>query len=70
VSLRVRDIDVEVRQRRLRVRRPNALHDAKFRQIAECDRSGVERLGASSQAALLAAGGAVSAARARSGTTK
>jgi hypothetical protein len=56
VSLWVRDLNIEVRRRRPGVRRSNALHTAKLEQIAECDRLGIERIGALGEDAFLAAG--------------
>lgn len=59
VSLWVRDMNVEIHQRRPGVRRSNKLHDAKLAQIEACNRLGIERIGQLSEDAFLAAGAAL-----------
>lgn len=62
MSLWVRDIPVDVRpvarQAPIR-RRPHPQHLARIAEVAECDRSGIERLGRLSEEAFLAAGAAL-----------
>ena len=59
VSLWVRDMNIEIHQRRPGVRRTNKLHDAKLAQIEECNQIGIERIGRMSDDAFLAAGAAL-----------
>lgn len=60
VSLWTRDVVVERGPRRVRVGpRPNRLRDARLAEIARLDAAGVERLGALSEQAFLAAGAAL-----------
>jgi transcriptional regulator with XRE-family HTH domain len=59
VSVWVRDMNVEIRQRRPGVRRSNALHDRKVAEIEECDQLGIDRIGRMSDGAFLAAGAAL-----------
>src|SRR3954463_2950996 len=60
VSVWVRDVEVEPRPRRQPVnRRPHPQHTAKLAEIDECDRLGIERIGALSDDAFLAAGAAL-----------
>jgi hypothetical protein len=56
VSLWVRDIEIEVRRGAPVSRRPHRQHVAKLAEIASCDAAGVERIGALSEEAFLAAG--------------
>src|SRR4051812_40364255 len=60
VSVWVRDVEFEPRSRRQPVnRRPHPQHTAKLAEIDECDRLGIERIGALSDDAFLAAGAAL-----------
>jgi hypothetical protein len=57
VSLWVRDVPFTPSKRRYGPRRrPNRLHEAKQREIEECNAEGIERLGVLDEAAFLAAG--------------
>jgi transcriptional regulator with XRE-family HTH domain len=68
VSLWVRDIPFEVRQRRAAVRRPHPQHLAKLAEIAACDRLGAERIGTLTDEAFLAAGVALYAGEGAKGS--
>jgi hypothetical protein len=59
VSLWVRDIPFEVRQRRRVERRPHRQHVEKLTEMADCDRLGLQRIGELSDDAFLAAGAAL-----------
>jgi hypothetical protein len=60
VSLWVRDVPFTPSPRRYGPRRrPNRLHEAKLRQIEECNTEGIERLGILDDSAFLAAGAAL-----------
>ena len=60
VSLWVRDVEIEPLKRRPSLnRRPHPQHLAKLAEIDECDAAGVERIGALSAEAFLAAGAAL-----------
>jgi hypothetical protein len=57
VSLWVRDVEFTPSPRRHGPRRrPNRLHEAKLREIEECNAEGLERIGALDEASFLAAG--------------
>jgi transcriptional regulator with XRE-family HTH domain len=68
VSLWVRDIPFEVRQRRAAVRRPHPQHLDKLAEIAACDRLGAERIGTLTDEAFLAAGVALYAGEGAKGS--
>jgi len=60
VSVWARDVEFEPQPRRASAhRRPHAQHLAKLAEIEACDRLGVERLGALTDDAFLAAGAAL-----------
>jgi len=68
VSVWVRDIPFEVRQRREAARRPHPQHLAKLAEIAACDRLGAERIGTLTDEAFLAAGVALYAGEGAKGS--
>ena len=59
VSLWVRDMNIEIHQRRPGERRTNALHEAKLAEIEVCNRLGIDRVGQLSDDAFRAAGAAL-----------